>query len=301
MGLTRRQFVKLNAALAASLATANAWSTGSLIRKTIPSSGEQVTAMGIGTNRYGVTSDEDKAVLQDTLARFAELGGSIIDTAPSYGRGRSEVVLGEIAGAAGLSRQLFWATKVDARVPGPEQLEASLRKLGVDQADLIQVHNLRETAAQLPFLREAREEGLLRYIGVTTHRPTQHQDIEQLLKTEKLDFIQVNYSLADRSAADRLLPAAQEHGAAVLVNIPFARGRLFEMVGDRPLPDWAAEFDCRSWGNFFLKYIISHPAVTSPIPGTRKVRHAVDNMRAATGRLPSPELRQRQEALIDSL
>lgn len=301
MSLTRRRFVQISLAAMATSASGIQASTGGLIQRTIPSSGEFIPAMGIGTNRYGVTSEEELAPIRETLALFARRGGRLIDTAPSYGRGVSEQVIGNLANELGISKDLFLATKVDGRTDGPRQLAASLEKLRVPSAELVQVHNLRAMDQLLPFLRAEKAAGRVGYVGVTTSRREQFPQLIEVLKREPLDFVQVNYSLDDRLAAEQILPLAASRGVAVLVNLPFGRGRLFEKVGDRPLPDFAAEFGCQSWGQFFLKYILGHPAVTCPIPGTRKPHHLEDNLAAATGDLPDADLRRRQEEFFDAL
>ncbi|MEM6935493.1 MAG: aldo/keto reductase [Pseudomonadota bacterium] len=299
--LTRRQLLAAGGAAASLSLSPSSFAADGLIRRTIPASGEQLVAMGIGTNRYGVTGAEAKAPLKATLAEFVRLGGQLIDTAPSYGKGVSESVLGELTEELGIRDKLFFATKVDGRMDGPRQMATSLEKLKTDQAELIQVHNLRALDTLLPALREAQTEGLIKYVGVTTSRHEQFEQLENVLRSEPLDFVQLNYSLDDRQAADRLLPMAQERGIAVLVNLPFGRGRLFEKTAGQALPEWAAEFDCQTWGQFFLKYLLGHPAVTCPIPGTRKTKHVVDNMGAAMGAVPDEAMRKRQEALIDAL
>jgi len=189
----------------------------------------------------------------------------------------------------------------EGREAGIERMEASYEALRTDTVDLMQVHNMRDTATQLATLREWKAAGRVRYIGVTTSRDSQYELVEDAIADEEMDFVQVDYSLANRNAAERILPAARNRGVAVLINLPFGRGRLFRAVGDRPLPEWAAEFDCASWGQFFLKYLIAHQAVTCPIPGTRQLRHVEDNMGAIRGRLPDAALRRRMEELIDSL
>ncbi|MEM9529614.1 MAG: aldo/keto reductase [Pseudomonadota bacterium] len=305
MRLTRREFLTTQAAAAGALALAPGITLGAvpedLVRKAIPASGEMITTVGIGTNRYGVTAEVDKAPLRETLKEFVRLGGQVIDTAPSYGRGVSESVIGELTAELGIRDQLFFATKVDGRVEGPRQTATSLEKLKTDHAELIQVHNLRALDTLLPVLQGAKDEGLIRYVGVTTSRHEQFEDLENVLRSQPLDFVQLNFSLDDRLAAERLLPLAQDRGVAVLVNLPFGRGRLFEKTAEQALPDWAAEFDCQSWGQFFLKYLIGHPAVTCVIPGTRKVKHVQDNLAAARGRLPDEALRRRQQTFIDGL
>jgi aryl-alcohol dehydrogenase-like predicted oxidoreductase len=272
-----------------------------LIEKTIPSTGERVPPIGIGTNRYGVGDNAAERVpLRATLKLFAELGGKIIDTAAVYGS--SEAVIGDLVAELGIRDKLFIASKTDLRshVTGAAGMQQSLERLHVEKLDLMQVHNLVNLANELAVLNEWKASGRVRYIGVTISTENQYADLDLAMRNEKLDFIQVNYSLDDRSAGERLLPLAAERGLGVLVNLPFGRGSAFDRVEGRPLPDWAAEFDCASWGQFFLKYIVAHPAVTCAIPGTRREAHVRDNFAAALGRLPDAAMRRRQEELFDS-
>jgi aryl-alcohol dehydrogenase-like predicted oxidoreductase len=274
-----------------------------LLMRPIPSSGETIPAIGIGTaRRYDVQeSSEEMAVLKEVLAAFAMMGGRVVDTAPSYGR--AEIVVGELVDAIGNRDDLFLATKVRAegREAGIDQMEESLRRLHTDRVDLMQVHNLVDVETQLATLREWKAAGRIRYLGITTSFDRQYGDFERVMREQTMDFIQVNYSLGDRGAGERILPLAADRGMAVLVNLPYARGRLFQKVGDRPLPRWAAEFDCESWGQFFLKFVLSEPVVTCAIPGTAKMTYLEDNLGAARGRLPDPELRQRMITFYDSL
>ncbi|MEJ2370949.1 MAG: aldo/keto reductase [Gemmatimonadales bacterium] len=274
-----------------------------LLMRPIPSSGETIPAIGIGTaRRYDVQeSSEEMAVLKEVLAAFAMMGGRVVDTAPSYGR--AEIVVGELVDAIGNRDDLFLATKVRAegREAGIDQMEESLRRLHTDRIDLMQVHNLVDVETQLATLREWKAAGRIRYLGITTSFDRQYEDFERVMREQTMDFIQVNYSLGDRGAGERILPLAADRGMAVLVNLPYARGRLFQKVGDRPLPQWAAEFDCESWGQFFLKFVLSEPVVTCAIPGTAKMTYLEDNLGAARGRLPDPELRQRMITFYDSL
>jgi aryl-alcohol dehydrogenase-like predicted oxidoreductase len=273
-----------------------------LVRRVVPSSGEAVPAVGIGTRNFRAgPSAEEREPYRATLETFANLGGQVVDTAPSYGN--SEEVVGDLVAELGIRGQLVLASKVDreGEAAGIERLERSFRLLRTDQVDLMQVHNLRDVDTQLGTLRGWKQEGRIRYLGITTSSGRQYEAFEDVMRREDLDFIQVNYSLGGRDAADRILPLAQDRGMAVLINLPFGRGRLFARVGDRPLPDWAAEIDAGSWGQVFLKYVISHPAVTAAIPGTTKPHHAVDNMGACRGSLPDPALRSRIEAFYDGL
>jgi aryl-alcohol dehydrogenase-like predicted oxidoreductase len=259
--------------------------------------------VGIGTaRRYDVgTSLEERTPLGDTLKLFSELGGRVVDTAPSYGN--AESVVGDLVDELAIRDRLFLATKVRAegQAAGRDQIEASFRRLRTDRFDLLQVHNLRDTDTQLATLRALKAEGRTRYIGVTTSSSRQYDEFAEVMEREDLDFIQVNYSLASRAAAERILPLAQDRGMAVLINLPFGRSRLFQAVGDRPLPEWAADFDAETWGQFFLKYILGNEAVTCVIPGTAKTQYAIDNLGAARGRLPNPDQRKKMEEFYDGL
>jgi diketogulonate reductase-like aldo/keto reductase len=299
MKMTRRDFNKVGlGALSLAALGRPAWA-GELIRKPIPSSGEMVPVIGLGTNRYG---QRDRDVLLAALRRFHELGGTLIDTAPMYGK--SEAVLGGLIAELGIRKDLFVATKADEE-PGGDATDAQMRRsqdaLQTRTFDLMQVHNLRGTNEALAKMREWQQDGRIRYIGITTSREAQYEDFEKVMRNEKLDFIQINYSLEQREAADRILPLAADKGIAVIINRAFGGGRIFEKVGDQPLPGWAQDFGCTSWAQFLLKYAIGHPAATLSIPGMTKAHHVDDNFGAAYGRLPDADERQRQEAFFDSL
>ena len=305
MKMTRREIIRLGAvagvAALGGLSPLPA-SRETMLKTSIPSSGQQVPAVGIGTVRYrGVPGSPEMQRYGETLAVFHSLGGRLLDTSPNYGN--SEDVLGSLMRDQGIRDEMFIATKVDReeREAGKQRMESSFERLGGEQIDLMQVHNLRGTDIQLETMQAWKEQGRFRYVGITTHTSRQYEDFERAMRAHKLDFIQVNYSLADRGADQRILPLALDSGVAVLVNRPFGNGKLFSAVGDRQLPGWAAEIDASSWGQVFLKYIISHPAATIPIPGTSKPHHAVDNMTAASGRLPGAELRHEMERFMDSL
>jgi len=304
MRLTRRQFTKasLGAAAAAAVGKPLLASPGPMLERAIPSSGEKIPVVGLGTNRYGVGSSADeRAPLKQALGRFHELGGAMIDTAPMYRT--SESVLGDLIGELDIRDGLFVATKVDreSRNESDAQMEDSFGKLGIDTCDLMQVHNLRGWQDSIPLIREWQEAGRIRYIGITTSRESQYEEMERIMCTHELDFIQINYSLEQRLAAERILPLAADRGMGVIVNRAFGGGRLFETVGDQPLPHWATEFGVSSWAQFLLKYALSHPAVTVVIPGMTKARHVEDNLGAAYGRMPAPEQRARQERFFDGL
>jgi aryl-alcohol dehydrogenase-like predicted oxidoreductase len=272
-----------------------------IMRKHIPGTDESLPAIGLGTNRYSVGDTELHARLKQALATFHELGGTLIDTAPMYRS--SESILGQLMTELDLRDQLFVATKADraADQGGRERLNNSFTRLQTNRLDLVQSHNLLGVDSMLPVLREQQAAGRIRYVGITTSRNAQFTDFLQVMNEHPLDFIQVNYSLADRDAAERILPMAADKGIAVMINLPLGRGKLFRKVGDLPVPNWASEFDCDSWAQFFLKYVISHPAVTCAIPGMTRARHVADNLGAALGRLPDASQRKRQEQFLDGL
>lgn len=304
MNITRRKFVRLSGGLGAALGLGWQPLTAddrTLISKPIPSSGELLPAIGIGTNRYVVGDDAENALLRDTIATFSQQGGRVVDTAPMYRS--SESVLGQVIAETNLREKLFLATKADrdADNGGRERLENSFEYLRTAKLDLVQSHNLIGAATMLPVLNEYKQDGRIRYVGITTSRNEQFGDILEWMRTTPLDFLQVNYSLADREAGEEILPLAQDKGMAVLVNIPLARGQLFKAVGDQPLPGWALELGCKSWAQVFLKYVISHPAVTCAIPGMTKAHHVIDNLGAATGPMPGPAERRQMEQFFDSL
>jgi aryl-alcohol dehydrogenase-like predicted oxidoreductase len=270
------------------------------VAKPIPGTDENLPAIGLGTNRYAVGDEEQNAQLLDTLRRFRELGGTVIDTAPVYRS--SETILGELIARLGDRENLFLATKSDRdrAAGGVERVENSFQQLRTETLDLVQVHNLRGLD-MLPVLRELKSAGRIRYLGITTSRAAQFPDFIRVMQREPLDFIQVNYSLADREAETRILPLAQERGMAVLANVPLGRGRLFSAVDGLELPAWAADFGALSWAQFFLKFVIGHPAVTCAIPGMRQPSHVADNLGALLGPLPTAAQRARQAAWFKDL
>lgn len=301
--VSRRRFVKAalgSAALALSKGTAMAQAT---IRKPIPRSGELLPAVGLGTwQTFDVGGSEaERAPLQAVLREFVRAGGSVIDSSPMYGK--SEIVTGDLARDLGLRNQLFLATKVwtSGKESGVRQMEESFRRLRTARMDLLQVHNLVDYRAHLATLRRWKEEGRVRYIGVTHYTASAYAALVEVIRTENLDFVQLNYSLAEREAEQRLLPLAAEKQLAVLVNRPFAEGNLFRRVRGKALPPWSKEFDCATWAQFFLKFIISHPAVTCAIPATSKVDHLRDNMAASAGALPDAAGRERMARFFRDL
>jgi aryl-alcohol dehydrogenase-like predicted oxidoreductase len=309
MHLSRRSFLKAGMGVGAAWMGLPATFTGAqsavLLQKKIPSSGESIPIIGLGTaRRYEeVKTQAEKAPLRETLLKFKEVGLKVIDSSPSYGT--AEAVVGEIVDNLKIRDALFLATKVSLRELGREagikQIEQSFKLLRTDKIDLIAVHNLRDTQTQLRTLREMKHAGRIRYVGITTSFDNQYGEFEQTMKKEILDFVQVDYALDNRDAAERILPLAADRGIAVMINLPFGRGRLFNAVQNKKLPDWASEFDCFSWAQFFLKYIVSHPAVTCAVPGMAKAEYVIDNVGAARGRLPDAAMRRRMENFIDGV
>ena len=304
--LSRRQALKAGIAVGIAAAEQGVLATpaepgpaAAAVTKTVPSTGERLPVVGLGTNNYSVSSPEDLALRREVLTRMPELGGRVIDTAPAYGR--SEAVLGELLADLGSRDRFFIATKITA--PGGEvgsgraMLEESFRRLRT-RIDLLQVHNLDGVDVLMPMLREAKEAKRIRYVGVTTSRAEQHPQMLDAMRRHSLDFIQVDYSIDNRAAAEKVLPLAQERGIAVLINMPFGgrrSGNLFSRLAGRDVPRWAVDAGSASWAQFLLRYVVSHPAVTCAIPGTHRVAHLEDNMRAMLTELPDAALRARME------
>jgi diketogulonate reductase-like aldo/keto reductase len=266
-----------------------------MLTRAIPSSGEKLPVIGLGTwQTFDVgSSPAERQPLEEMLSLFVKLGGRVIDSSPMYGR--SEEVIGAIATKLDLQRSLFCATKVwtTGKLAGIDSMERSLARLQTKSIDLMQVHNLVDAATHLPTLRDWKEKGRIRYIGITHYNSSGYREVEKLLRSETVDFLQINYSLGEREAEERILPLAHERHVAVLVNRPFGGGNLFARVRTKPMPEWAAEFDCKSWAQFMLKWIVAHPAVTCAIPATNKADHLRDNMAAGIGPLPDAKMRQR--------
>jgi aryl-alcohol dehydrogenase-like predicted oxidoreductase len=271
-----------------------------LIQKPIPSTGEKIPVIGMGTARY---FDEVTPELREVIKRFPELGGRVIDMSPSYSN--AETVVGDIIAELNARPRYFLATKVTGpgsdRESGQRQIEESMRRLHTDKIDLMQIHNLIGVDQRLPLLREMKQAGRFRYIGATTSFARQYDAFEKLMREQPLDFIQIDYSIDARNIEQRILPLAADRGMAVLVNSPFRRGRTFERVQGKPLPPWTAELEVTTWAQLFLKYLASHPSVTCVIPGTERVQFLVDNMVAAHGRLPDAAMRKRIEQYYDGL
>ena len=274
----------------------------SMLTRPIPSSGESLPVIGLGTyNVFDVTgSEEELSTRQEIVVALLNAGGSVIDTSPMYNR--SERIIGEVLQRGNLHAQCFLATKVwtDGETAGRTQMRRSAELMATERIDLMQVHNRRDMSTHWPVIKEMQQDGFIRYNGVTDYQAGAIDSLMQIMRQYRPEFVQINYSLGEREADEALLPLAQELGIAVLVNRPFVTGRLFRAVGDRPLPDWAQEF-ADSWGQFFLKFIVSHPAVTCVIPATSKLRHQLDNVGAGLGQLPDEATRQRMIQFIDSV
>jgi aryl-alcohol dehydrogenase-like predicted oxidoreductase len=312
--MDRRQWMAMALGAGAALGLRSPFALGAarapLIARPIPASGETIPVIGLGSSATfrSVADSEAVAGLSAVLAGLVDGGGTVFDTAPSYGA--SEEVAGRLARELGLTKKLFWATKVNVAPRGggaadPKaaraQIEASFRHLGVESIDLIQVHNLGDVPVQLGILKELKAARRVRYIGVTSTSKEQYGALERVMREEPLDFIGVDYAVDNRSAEEKILPLALMRRIAVMVYAPFGRTRLFHRVGDRPLPGWAAEFDAASWAQFFLKYVLGHPAVTVVTPATSKAGHMTDNLAGSRGRLPDPATRRRMAELVDQL
>ena len=304
----RRRVLKLIGGMAALLAMpepgpAATAAPAEMLKRPIPRSGELLPAVGLGTwQTFDVGADDPaRAELKEVLRQLVELGGSVVDSSPMYGE--SERVVGDLSAALGIRDRLFLATKVwtSGREAGIRQMEASFRLMRAARIDLMQVHNLLDLGTHLRTLREWKAAGKIRYLGITHYHSGAYAELERLVKTREYDFVQFNYSMDEREAEARLLPLCADSGTAVLVNRPFSQAGLFGKVRGRPLPPWAKDFDCASWAQFFLKYILAHPAVTCVIPGTRRVAHLKDNLQAGAGRLPDAAMRQRMVGYLQSL
>lgn len=276
------------------------------ITKQIPSTGERLPVIGLGTNQYSVETPEEMAGLQQVLETMAEMGGSVVDTARAYGR--SEEVVGELLKRMGNRDSFFISTKSPIRgeLGDPEaEVQASFDRLRVDVIDLMLIHNLHGLDEFMPAFLKAKGEGRIRYIGMSTSVDEQYQAQMEGMRRYPLDFIEVDYSIANRTAEESILPLAQDQGMAVLVNVPFGGRRqaasIFGQVAGKDLPEWAADFDATSWAQIFLKYVVSHPSVTAAIPGTTKVKHLIDNQGAGRGQLPDTAMRQVIEQYWDAL
>lgn len=301
----RRLILKAAAAMAiSSSAPSGASPSPTLVQKrAIPRSGEALPAVGLGTwQTFDVEPGSSQLPeLKQVLQLLVELGASVVDSSPMYGE--AERVVGDLSAEAGLRERLFFATKVwtSGRNAGIRQMEESFRLMRTERMDLMQVHNLVGVATHTKTLKEWKAAGRVRYMGITHYHSGAFAELERLIKTREYDFVQFNYSIDDRAAESRLLPACADTGTAVLINRPFSQAGLFGMVRGKALPAWASEFDCRSWAQFFLKYLLGDPAVTCVIPGTRRTRHLQDNLQAGMGRLPDAAMRRRMVQHLEQL
>jgi aryl-alcohol dehydrogenase-like predicted oxidoreductase len=313
--LTRRDYLK-NSALVAAASTLpsgllQAFESGNLINRAIPKTGEELPIVGLGSSATfrTVAQSEDVSALTGVFKTLVENGGTVFDTAPSYGA--SEEVSGQIARDIGLTKKIFWATKVNVVQRGSSggadadaaraQLDRSFKRIGKDPIDLIQVHNLAGLPTQMGIIKELKEEGRIRYIGTTSTRTSRYPDLEKAMHDYPIDFIGVDYAVDNRVAAERILPLAQDLGIAVLIYVPFGRSRLFSRVRGMDVPEWAREFGAESWGQFFIKYAAAHPASTCVTPATSKAKHMLDNIGAAYGELPDKAMLRKMEELVDGL
>ena len=310
--LTRRDWLSLSLGTGAALAfdRLSLLAQQSPIMRAIPSSGQQVPIVGLGSSATfsQVARSEDVTALREVLKAFTDGGGTVFDTAPSYGA--SEEVAGRIAGELGITNKVFWATKVNVAGRGGgaadpaaarTQIDASFSKLKKTPIDLIQVHNLGDVPTQLGILKELKKAGRVRYIGVTTTNKGQYTELQTVMRNEPLDFIGVDYAIDNRDVESAILPLAQERKIGVLVYVPFGRTRLFTRVGDRPVPDWAAQFGAKSWAQFFIKYVAAHPAVTVVTPATSQAKNIVDNLAGGRGPLPDEATRKKMVEFIEGL
>lgn len=312
--ISRRRFIKTSAcagtALAMNPTLLSRAAQNELIMGTIPSTGEQIPAVGLGssTNFSQVARSEDISALRGVLSTLHDMGGRVFDTAPGYGA--SEEISGQIAQELGIAEELFWATKLNVAGRGggtanPErarqQVEDSFQRIGTPVIDLIQVHNMGAPNVQLPLLREYKEEGRIRYMGITTTFPNQYESLIETMQNEELDFIGIDYAVDNRNVEEVILPLAMDRGIAVLCYLPFGRSRLWSRVRGQTLPDYAQEFDASTWAQFFLKFNISHPAITAATPSTSRPTNMADNIGGMIGRLPDDAMRRRMIATVDAL
>ena len=310
--VTRREWLGLTIGTGAALTLdprlLRALQQQSLLMRAIPSSGETVPLVGLGSSATfsRVARSEDVSALREVLRTMVEQGGTVFDTAPSYGA--SEQVAGTIAADLGITDKVFWATKVNVARGGAAdpagaraQIDTSFERLRKRPIDLIQVHNLGDIPTQLGILKELKQQGRIRYIGVTTTSERQYPELEQVMRNEPLDFIGVDYAIDNREVEQTVLPLALERKIGVLVYVPFGRTRLFQRVGERPVPDFAHEIDAHTWAQFFIKYVAAHPAVTCVTPATSQARHMTDNLGGGRGRLPDEAMRKRMVELVDAL
>lgn len=300
--ITRRDLLRAagHISVAAAVAPATMAAETNLIMRPIPKTGELLPVIGLGTYRtFNVGADAaEREPLRQVTQAFFDMGGRLVDSSPQYGP--AEAAFGDILRDIDHAENIFAATKVsaDGREEGLRQMGSSAQKMGVERIDLMQIHNLRDWQTHMPTLKAWKDEGRFRYIGISASNVDLYEEYIRVMRSEPLDFIQINYSVAERAADVTILPLARDLGMAVLINRPFVAGALFPRVAGKPLPDWAAEFECTSWAQFFLKYVLSHPAVTVAIQATDDVDHLRDNMAAGTGPMPGPLARQKMVDLI---
>ena len=304
--ITRRQLLQnsASAAAAASLGlNVQARESAPMITRAIPSSGEAIPVVGMGTSRtFDTPDDADSiALLKQVMQSFFANGGKVIDSSPMYGNAESRV--GDVIRGMEQQPPVFAATKVwtTGKDAGIAQMEESARRMAVDTFDLIAVHNLQDWETHMATLKDWKEQGKVRYIGITTSHGRSHDEFIKVMKTEPIDFVQFSYNIMDRAAEESLFPVAQEQGIATMINRPYQRGSLFAKTRGKDLPDVAADIDVDSWGQFFLKFILAHPGVTSIIPATSKVHHMDDNMKANLGRVPDSDQREEMLSVFASL
>ena len=301
---TRRRVLRVLGGIGAAAALGpSAAQAPKIMTRKIPSTGEDIPAIGLGTWQvFDAGNDASaRAPLREVIAAFEKAGGRLIDSSPMYGS--AESVAGDLVAELGLREKLFIATKVwtSGREDGIKQMETSFRRLKVRQMDLMQVHNLLDVDVHTKTLLDWKAKGRIRYLGITHYTASAHAEVERQLRKQKYDFLQINYSLAERDAEKRLLPYCKEQNIAVIANRPFAEGAMFRRVRGKPLPAWAAEIGAASWAQYFLKWIVGHPAVTCAIPGTGKPEHIADNVAAGLGVLPDESMRRKMAEYFDSL
>jgi aryl-alcohol dehydrogenase-like predicted oxidoreductase len=300
---TRRAALQAAAAAALSQATPVFAQGGGLLARPIPSSGERLPSVGIGTAIiFDFENDPAKlAERGEVLKALVAGGGKLIDTAPSYGH--AEARLGDLFAVTGLRDSIFLATKVrvaerDATIA---EMKGALARLKTEKVELMQLHNVRDASQSLDLLREWKRQGVCKYIGITSSFDRDYAAVEGCLRREKPDFFQIDYSMVDRNSDERLIPAAADAGCAILTNLPFGRGKFFQKTAGKPLPDMAREIDATSWAQFALKWLLGHPAITAVIPGTDKPQYMADNLKAGQGRLPDAAMRKKMVEIIEAL
>ena len=310
--LTRRDWMALTLGAGASLALDpfTLLAQGKMATKAIPSSGERIPVIGLGSSATfaSVARTEDLTALREVFKALVAGGATVFDTAPGYGA--SEEASGKIVNELGLADKLFWATKLNVAARGGnkadpaaarQQVETSFARVKKAKIDLIQVHNMGDVAVQIPIVREFKQQGRVRYIGLTTTFEDQYAGLVETMKKETLDFIGVDYAIDNRHAEATILPLAQDRKMGVFAYAPFGRTRLFKRVGDRPVPDFAKEFDATTWAQFFLKFVVSHPAITATTPATSQAKNMADNIGGGLGRLPDAAMRKRMADYVDAL